>query len=509
MEARNPMIEQHVSEQTAPREVEMKLELASGRMDDLLDHPLLARAKPAPDRSGTLFAVYYDTVDHALRRARLSLRIRSSKGHQVQTIKAENGDSGLALDRAEWERDVDGRLDFAAAAETPLAPFIGDIDGRRLIRPAFTVETNRRVFLIEHAGAVIELALDQVVATAGSQNSSFSELELELKEGKASGLFDLAGKLAEAAALRLSLTTKSERGYALTGAAASRPSTSGEIALSSSTPCAEAFQRIARSCLSQIVGNEALFRRTRDASALHQTRVGFRRLKACLSLFKRMLGNRETETIKAELRWAGRQLGPARDLDVLLANVPATKVQDVQLERMNAERARTEAYDALLETLASPRFTRAILKTAAWIETGRWLTRGKAATRRRSIADHAAKELPRRWKPIRKGTKRLAALEPDRRHGVRIKAKKLRYIAEFLESLFGQNPAKKRHAWWLARLKRLQDALGEMNDIAVASERFPALSRSNPKQRKTREKKLLSRAEKTARKLRRAEPFWV
>ena len=47
---------------------------------------------------------------------------------------------------------------------------------------------------------------------------------------------------------------------------------------------------------------------------------------------------------------------------------------------------------------------------------------------------------------------------------MRIALKKLRYTAEFFQGLYG----KKRTRAYLAALKELQDALGHLNDVAVA-----------------------------------------
>jgi triphosphatase len=47
-------------------------------------------------------------------------------------------------------------------------------------------------------------------------------------------------------------------------------------------------------------------------------RVGLRRLRAAISVFKELLPGAETEKIKTELRWLTDQLGPARDFDVLI-----------------------------------------------------------------------------------------------------------------------------------------------------------------------------------------------
>jgi CHAD domain-containing protein len=55
---------------------------------------------------------------------------------------------------------------------------------------------------------------------------------------------------------------------------------------------------------------------------------------------------------------------------------------------------------------------------------------------------------------------------------VRIECKKLRYAAEFFGSLFGHADD------LLARLERVQDALGEYNDLRVQSARLSALLRA-------------------------------
>jgi triphosphatase len=61
----------------------------------------------------------------------------------------------------------------------------------------------------------------------------------------------------------------------------------------------------------------------------------------------------------------------------------------------------------------------------------------------------------------------LAQLDSRRRHKLRIQAKKLRYAAEFFASLYGSKRAAKRRHKFLSALERLQDGLGDLNDIAV------------------------------------------
>src|SRR5207344_644373 len=118
----------------------------------------------------------------------------------------------------------------------------------------------------------------------------------------------------------------------------------------------------------------------------------------------------------------------------------------------------------------SARFRTLMLDTAAWIETGDWSRNAddRAGTlRNTAIAIWAADEVNRRWKSILKRGAQLAHLDPQRRHKLRIQAKKLRYASEFFAGVFPGRKSTKRRMAFLEGLERLQDALGDLNDIAV------------------------------------------
>ncbi|NIX76122.1 CHAD domain-containing protein [Microvirga terricola] len=494
------------------REVELKLELDSDKIASLLGHPVFAHAFPLPARGGALHAVYYDTDDFALRRAGLSVRVRRENGQYTQTIKAERKHRSLALDRSEWQCIVNGELDMAAAAGTPLAPFVSDESQAANIHPVFIVDTDRKAYEVERNGTVIELALDTVKVSAGQSSSRFCELELELKSGDAANLFAVARDLTEAAPLRLTPVTKSERAYALLDRRAIQPVSATDIDLPRGTSSADAFRIIARSCLAQVVRNEATLRRDQDPEILHQMRVGLRRLNAANILFKEMLNSRESRSIKSDLRWVGKQLGAVRDLDVFIGDLRKTTPEKPNDEWMKeAERRRSDAYQVLLQTLEKPRFTDAILHTAAWIESGKWLTRNKGAistARALAVEELAATELTRHWKRIRKSAKRIAELDFDERHRLRMRIKKMRYGAEFFSTLFPGSPEKKRRRSLLGFLRKLQDVLGEMNDIVVGEALALSHGEEKPARSGQRLKKLHREAEAACGKLLKVEPFW-
>ena len=87
----------------------------------------------------------------------------------------------------------------------------------------------------------------------------------------------------------------------------------------------------------------------------------------------------------------------------------------------------------------------------------------------------AAEQLTRRWRKLRKKRKTLAQLNARGRHKLPIETKKLRYAAEFFATLFANKRAAKRLKRLLPVLERLQDGLGELNDIAVDKERLGAI----------------------------------
>ncbi|QFU17408.1 CYTH and CHAD domain-containing protein [Microvirga thermotolerans] len=492
-----------------PREIELKLEWAAGSVADLLAHPLLLRAEPMPERSGILRATYYDTPDLALRRAGLSLRIREREGRFVQTLKAEGGEHGLALARDEWEWPLaDGNLALGAASATPLAALLAGSDPAGSLAPVFTVETERQVFECAHGDALIEIGLDRSRIVAGPERAEFAEIELELRQGEVGPLFALALDLADAAALRLSLLTKSERGYRLRGVpeAEAEPARATPIVVLPDWSSADAFRAIARACLFQIVRNEEIVRRARSPEALHQMRVGTRRLKAAAAIFEDMLDDRDSAEAMEELRWIGRKLGRARDIDV---HVETLRNAGSGLDRdalAKAEEEQARAYASLLRTFEKRRFRHAILRLAAWIEAGRWQGRKKAGPARALPAgERARKELGRRWKRIRRAARTLAEVGDGRRHRLRIRIKGLRYGIEFFSATFAGRKAERRRRVMLPVLQNLQDTLGELNDLVVAKR---ILAASGDREAARRRKRLLSRTEVLARRLEKAKPFW-
>ena len=134
------------------------------------------------------------------------------------------------------------------------------------------------------------------------------------------------------------------------------------------------------------------------------------------------------------------------------------------------QQKRDDAFDRARSAVESTRFRELMIDVSAWIETGDWTrnTDDRAcALREGAIAALAADELNRRWKSILKRGAHLKRLDAERRHKLRIQAKKLRYASEFFAGAFPGKKTRERRRDFLSALEQLQDALGDLNDIAV------------------------------------------
>jgi CHAD domain-containing protein len=208
-----------------------------------------------------------------------------------------------------------------------------------------------------------------------------------------------------------------------------------------------------------------------DPEELHQLRVTTRRLRALLRAARPMLVREWSEPLRAELKWLGGVLGPARDLDVLIQHLwdeadalPAEERRAIGRAVAVLERERDEAGEALREAMDSERY----LELLAAVE--RAARAPHVVSRDVSLSDIASGE----FRKLRRATKKLPG-DPsdDELHAVRIKGKRARYAAELAEGAVGKKATR-----FIDKAKDLQDAIGEHQDSVVAEERLRQLRRS-------------------------------
>lgn len=454
-------------------EIEVKLEAPQAAARRLLAAPWLKRIEIAPVKREHLVSVYYDTAATVLRSEGISLRVQRTGQKRVQTVKqGPKGTCGPFCEH-EWEHEISGnRPELDGGDDTALDRFSRK-KLRRALRPVFTTDVTRTAIPVRSAGSEIEIAIDRGEVRAKGKRVPISEIELELKVGDPAALVALAQCIAQVTQAGYGTASKAERGYALKRGGGPSPMTAHEILLDPKMTAGDAFSTIALSCVQHFAGNRGAVIAGLP-EGVHQMRVGLRRLRAALSFFKDMLQDAESAHIKGELKWLLGELGPARDLEVMIdesvvplqregANGHALHMLEAELKhRRNASMERAK------QAVASDRYRRIVLATALWATGGDWTissTPQPADQRDGDAADFAAGEFARRGHKIEKKLKRLEKLDPRQRHKLRIAAKKLRYADEFFASLYDGHGMRHRLKQHRKSLKALQSALGKLTDM--------------------------------------------
>jgi triphosphatase len=453
---------------TTPTEFEIKLDLPSARPLRLAELPAV-RQTSRTVRSERLVSVYFDTDRLKLGRHGATLRVRRIGRQYIQTIKVGDG----LFERGEWETPITSdHPDLKAARRTPIKGLLTR-KAREQLHAVFETRVRRRTYMLRTKSADIALAVDRGEIDTGKSKRPLHEMELELKRGDKADLFELARTLARITSAELAVKSKSQRGYELIEGTIDAPARAENLRLPERASAADAFRMIAGSCLKQIVANKPAVLAAKP-DGIHQMRVGLRRLRAALSLFAEILPVESSLSIKNELRWLTDELGPARELEVMLGSVvmPLAKrggrVAGIESLSRDLRHEQRLARKRAAEAVNSPRFRDLMLDLAGWIEVGAWQQADPLLSERATepITTCARLELERRWKKLRKRGRALSTLDPQLRHKLRIRAKKLRYASEFFASVFDGKEAG-RYKTFVRALHELQDRLGELNDIAV------------------------------------------
>jgi len=427
-----------------------------------------------------LVSTYYDTPDHALAHRGVGLRVRRHGRKFVQTVKTAGslGENGLA--RGEWEDRVASEHPDPEAAQT--GPFLTPEIAKRL-RPLFRTEVSRLTIpLVPEPATRIEAAIDrgQICDGEAKPTEPISEVELELENGASTALYDVALKLLRVAPLRLERRSKAERGYRLaSGRGAAKAVHAAPVALNASLTGEAVLRRAGRACLDHLLCNEhaAL---AGDDEGIHQMRVAVRRLRAILSAFAPLLPKAQRQWASDRLRWLTDALGEARNLDAFSTALvkPARAALPIasEFERLTqaVRRRRRTAHAGVVAAISSPRYTEALLELLRWLDGEDWHRAGDAALQQ-PIAAVAPALLDHCHARAERCAKHFARQSPTKRHRLRIALKKMRYAAELLAGLC--DPAETRQ--FIQHLKRLQDDLGDANDVAVAQDIIASLAPSD------------------------------
>jgi triphosphatase len=462
-------------------ETEIKFATDSAGLALASNSPLLASASLFQIQN--LRTIYFDTPSGALRKRKIILRIRESAQKQnILCFKSNSVANNNLFQRTEVEvTSPDLQPDIALFDEKTRAALVEIIDDRPLERQ-FEIQIKRQTKLVKHQRSEIEIALDDGNIIIGEGRFPLTEIELELKSGDETGLYDFAIKLARALPLRLDYISKSEKADHIRGVGIASPIKAMNLQLKRKATLDDAIAASISNALIQFVQNWAALRESDDPESIHQMRVALRHMRSALAMFKRELPCSDFESLGEEAKHIANKLGRARACDVLRETVERVALANPSISLdlgallTPLQEMRNTAYSDARAVINDCQMTLFVLSVQQFLANRGWRSdvSGKEKHRRFSSAkDFAMIALKRlRTRVLRRGAFLKDASDSDL-HKLRIALKNLRYGSLFFSKQFN---CKRKFKSYDRATTNLLVQLGVHNDFVGAKHVLQHLS---------------------------------
>lgn len=202
-----------------PTEIELKLRFPPQFITAIKELPLLKDFSIAAPAEQDIFSIYFDTPDFILRKHRIALRTRKIGDQWLQTIKSNGTVQDGLHQHHEWEFPITAdKPEFDQIQDQDLKIFFSDKKLRDSLRPVFTTDFHRTIYLIEPFEKVrLEFCLDTGKIIANNKTALICEVELELKTGNSQQLMEFSRLLQECCPFQLipENSSKAVRGFDL------------------------------------------------------------------------------------------------------------------------------------------------------------------------------------------------------------------------------------------------------------------------------------------------------
>ncbi|MGI9534276.1 MAG: CHAD domain-containing protein [Thermodesulfobacteriota bacterium] len=219
--------------------------------------------------------------------------------------------------------------------------------------------------------------------------------------------------------------------------------------------------------------NEEGIKNDIDTEFLHDFRVAVRRTRAALSQLEAVFPEEITDKAKKEFSTLGKMTNHLRDLDVYLLNkdrykkmLPLDLHPGLEPVFNILESERIKEQKKITEYLNSDSYKN-IINSWENLLLNREYETVKSHNSDTPVIEIAKIFILKKYKKIIKTGNKIDEKTPDTDlHSLRIECKKLRYLLEFFTSLFPQDEM----MLIIKQLKKLQDNLGDFNDLCVQQE---------------------------------------
>lgn len=245
----------------------------------------------------------------------------------------------------------------------------------------------------------------------------------------------------------------------------------------------DAMRLIYTRLLEIMSANEAGIKADIDTEFLHDYRVAVRKTRAALGQLKGILPKESNDKYRDEFSTYGKFTNQLRDLDVYLLSETTYRqmLPETMREHINPlfdylRSLRVDVHRDVTEVLNSETYKSYIQEWKSFLQNLQVNEySGPAASK--PILELAKKIIYKQFSRILDLEYLLEGdVENSKLHRLRIECKKLRYLLEFFDCLFPQDEIK----LCIKQLKKLQDHLGEFNDLVIQQDYLLEITSSMP-----------------------------
>ncbi len=421
------------------------------------------------ERQQTRQQSFFDTFDWRLHNKGLTFLKEASVYH----LRSRQQDRDLATLSPNNRIKPKFWWDFP---DSPLKEQLKTFLGVRALLPLASMKTRFQTVRIlnQDEKTVLRVQLEEIRAgDAKTKSGLICSIKLEPVRGY------LSERQAVSRFLRkLGLKPQKQDAFTLAVAHAGRQpgdySSKLSITLSPEWPGIMAAKKTFAYLLSVMKQNEAGIKADIDTEFLHDFRVAIRRTRSALAQIKSVFSQEITDGFKRDFSTLGKLTNKLRDLDVYLLKrdeyrtmLPEPLCSDLEPMFEKLRKERRQEHQKVVKSLNAATYKR-IIRT--WGEFLNQTEDGRAQAGKNSdtpVLELARKFVKKQYNQVMALGKEITDDSPDPMlHNLRIECKKLRYLLEFFASLFPT----RNMAILIKQLKKLQDNLGDFNDLYVQQE---------------------------------------
>ena len=246
-----------------------------------------------------------------------------------------------------------------------------------------------------------------------------------------------------------------------------RTASASRVRLTASMTAADAVRSMIRGQYQVVRGNEEGVLDDTDTEFLHNLRVAVRRARSFLGQLRDVFAPEPAARLRKSLSWLGKSTNALRDLDVYLLQqadyqrmLTGPLAEDITPVFEFAAREREAAHRALVDVMGSGDYDGAVRRWRSCVEDETGLGVGPRGSE--PVLSLAGARVAKKCRAVLEQGYRLQdKTDAAAFHSLRIECKQLRYLMEILADLMPEAGSV------VQRLKKLQDALGWIQDLTV------------------------------------------